>query len=858
MLDKVPKGTKASCLLVIYLPRRGTLEVWSVEKKQKVAAFAVSKFGRLVPTQGTILTGGVQKNFVRMAGTSFLEPDGTLLEIVIPFRAVIEKTTSAIDSVQHEKLKILLNSWSVEEGKSGDLVEVIAGARSTAAKASMIIEVCSFDKLSQEIIKEVLDNCKADQESREMPSQVIMSCLSTLDHLWNFVNLVKIKHDSSALDSQDFLENFKDFSQEEKEKLFNSIPPKVEERESELTVKMLVEWLDLTTAVFEHRHENIKIQPMKTNEESSVLLKSLVALANDHFEAASNIWNDLSVDPKEILIFIFQSFCNADRESLISLQHRLSKLFALIYRLPRKETGGHIRRTDTIFENARDLLRTQNMSFPLFAMLQTWETFISEKEDVPQWHLYEVANALPLIKSYLLVDNNFNEFLEKRNTSKDKEAFSLETVFMAGNGKVPEILAIWMLDANLGPEDLSKVDMKDFLEACKDFFPNSVRDETILAHMAWESCHRWKQNRIKVNLLENGFHCLKKLQSLNVGLTNRLTALIWKMILDRMIREAVNVVELRSESRCLRELEIGQKELTEVLKVAVGLARIVIDTDTGTQEEKEEVKKYYDNFCLASKPNLMDMLCHGSIQQQARAANELISFQYQFAVVTWIIHAFRMRFETRPLKLFSHQESNSFFQTESSSSMPSLTLISLSRGHDIQQHRKKFLRNCALYVVQTIHSSPDQDGTVKLDTDEYSLWTLHLNMLGKMWFMSDELKESLVFALYKAGFDRMGQETLAALADKRKIGSELLSIAIMRVTKIFYESPDHLKRVATVKSSMLDCMASMQSQAIELSEIKVEDTKDFLFFLCMLKLEDDEQQVIYDFLSLVQTFMTKK
>ena len=50
-----PGSSEFAILLVIYLPRRGLLEIWSPEQKSRVAHFPVSKRGALITTNNSVL-----------------------------------------------------------------------------------------------------------------------------------------------------------------------------------------------------------------------------------------------------------------------------------------------------------------------------------------------------------------------------------------------------------------------------------------------------------------------------------------------------------------------------------------------------------------------------------------------------------------------------------------------------------------------------------------------------------------------------------------------------------------------------------------------------------------------------------
>ena len=65
--------TEFAILLVIYLPRRGLIEVWSPDQKSRIAHFPVSKRGQLLTTNNSILDLKMgASNTARTFSTAFI------------------------------------------------------------------------------------------------------------------------------------------------------------------------------------------------------------------------------------------------------------------------------------------------------------------------------------------------------------------------------------------------------------------------------------------------------------------------------------------------------------------------------------------------------------------------------------------------------------------------------------------------------------------------------------------------------------------------------------------------------------------------------------------------------------------
>ena len=98
----------------------------------------------------------------------------------------------------------------------------------------------------------------------------------------------------------------------------------------------------------------------------------------------------------------------------------------------------------------------------------------------------------------------------------------------------------------------------------------------------------------------------------------------------------------------------------------------------------------------------------------------------------------------KPLKLFSSQESNLFFQgDEESRGQSSISgLFSAPHNNLVTNYRAKFLELAADSIAAaSLYLVPEEEGGARLETGQYKARQSHLSLLGKMWFMSDKVKE---------------------------------------------------------------------------------------------------------------------
>lgn len=100
--------------LVIFAPRRSCLEIWSLQRGQKIAAFNVSKYGQLIYNSHHLM-GATGSSKVKYSTNSciFFDPsDQSLKEIAIPFHCAITDSNSKTAKDLHllRRIKMCLRS----------------------------------------------------------------------------------------------------------------------------------------------------------------------------------------------------------------------------------------------------------------------------------------------------------------------------------------------------------------------------------------------------------------------------------------------------------------------------------------------------------------------------------------------------------------------------------------------------------------------------------------------------------------------------------------------------------------------------------------------------------------------------
>ena len=140
--------------------------------------------------------------------------------------------------------------------------------------------------------------------------------------------------------------------------------------------------------------------------------------------------------------------------------------------------------------------------------------------------------------------------------------------------------------AILGPFLAQLSDIKPPLEFFYLFFFifHSFQKDILVAHLCWEYCHRWDKDKSRLQLLQDSYDCLNSIECLE--LAHRLTRLLWNVLLNKAVKEAINLTEIRSLTRCERELGFSEENLPNFLQTVCQ----VLDLHQKTVMETDEIR----------------------------------------------------------------------------------------------------------------------------------------------------------------------------------------------------------------------------------------------------------------------------
>ena len=817
--------TEFAILLVIYLPRRGLIEVWSPDQKSRVAHFPVSKRGQLLTTNNSILDlkMGPSSN-ARTLSTVFLEPSGQIRHIFIPIHALTDKS-SIHDSNMQAQLKAKLESEDIE---TESLIELIKSAKSAMSKLHMMKEILKFGKVDKEECQKVMDFLQEQVETSQVAKrhcEVMSKALSLFDYLTSVsdqdleTDIFPQKYEKS----EDVQEDFQCTSYDS----VNFFELYKKERGLE-NGRMDMDMASFM-ACFQFLHDNADDSndnlPLKYKNADSMMKSFLqqlsLALAFD-YEKTLKICQNYWMKPQDLLQVVLKN----STEDLILKPKVMFKLFQLCFDL--QQNDEELSNFQILLQSTKSFLVKSNMNFKLYSTILLWKSFLSSSENMSSYS-EDWSQILHFTKSFIDIRTSASQKLQYT-----ENFYNYKDTFQCGSGKIVEIVTTWFVDSNI--KSINKEDIQELLKVAELHFPCSMQTDILKAHLTWEYCHRWQKAKGNLQFLQDTLDCLEAISRPEIQ--HRLTRLLWNILLNKPTKDAINLTEIRSATRCERELGFAECELPHYLQLVCQILNVQQKTDQCI----EEIRLCYDvtTSDSSSQRHLLDVLARMQLNIQSDPA---FALYHQITIVSSIIWNFGLEF--KPLSLFSNQEISMFFNSGNPKEFK-LSFISQNRG--VRNARKRFLEVASEGAVACIHFIQDQE----LDTAVYEKWAEMIKALALHWNLGDKLSDIGIVALYKAGFDALGEEIMSTLADKEGVSRRLLRIAMLRLGKhLSMNEQTNIHLSPEVQSAL----KSFGDEVDEVSTVNLDDTKNLLVALSHNEMSDSEQQNVYEWLAVAQSVM---
>lgn len=856
-------------VLILYLPRRGLIEVWSPEQKVKVTEFNVSKYGSLLLSGGVCLDDGLprKRDPIRVL-TAFLHPDGRISHFFIPFHALSISSTAEKDINAQCKVQQLLQDRP--DGYLKEIIKFVEEIRNIQLKnLTIYLSLTSYDNAltsaeCSTLLESLLDNAISMEKSQSLEQKLYVSRLRKLYQLTLLYGRdVRKATCSNSIDSSD------------------SRPQEVDQPRP-----WTVESLAVALSLSEPSDELISVFRIVRNECERVNSADSVPIHCSDFIQCFDLEGELNSgsrqnlrlkkdlsptiqtqmneffcrlcampDAKELLVTsgvaigevfetILLAFVRTPSYTIESLSN-IKQSFIVLLSI---REGSDDRTVTCLQDISKRILLKSNISTSVLVLSFIWMNALSQS-NCPQIYVSEWSRRLHQASSFIELTSCLRSLL------KDvlQLNYSLSDVFDSGNGRVSEIVCKWLTKMGSNSLNISgqidgfrETSELQLVTKCAEFFPKSMDSSILVIHLAWEELQRWQRDRDDLELLETAILSLSSIACLNVRV--RFMHLIWRSFFAKLFRDVVKRTDdfrkttLNETLICDKELGIKRENVASLFSLLLSLLDQILNLVRLDDPLNESVELEYDGVSLNQQMHLLDHIKNTSVPDI-----DILSMEQQFASVLFL--TWKLKLPSRPLKIFNSIEVNNLLSIQSTAIVSWFSDYNAS----VKRERIEWIELVCETATGHIHRLPDN----KLDTTDYRKYIDIALQLGRVWFMSDCVVMNQCQALYKSGFDNMGAEIRSSLTELGKLADLLLEIALFRLSKYICQDED-AGRFATVPSDVVTEITARRDKASNVADTSLAATLTLLLWLTDNLEGQDLQLLATQCVSAVQVLQVRR
>ena len=345
-----------------------------------MAEFNVSKGGRLLQTHNGILDGSGATTFCRDGtGTCvFLDSEqGDLLQISVPFHAVVNQSSAAHDLMQQQKLTCLVKEKDKAYGEMvSEAGELLRACRTSAGRMAIIMDVCKSDRFEKRDVLGYVDETLKSEEDKQKESEegdiTVKPIVIFLRHIQAiaevhelFASVGEFEWETKSADEQlkhysgpakalpSFLERLEEATKEEVK----------QEEKPGLSLSDLLCWFDVSAEKFNSDAAQVQAD---TKSAKDILLGLCWAVQADK-DKMVDLFKKTKVTPESLIAFIFKTLSCWSNHETKKLWPCLKGLFALIFAI--KDESVH---AFNLVAEVRTAIHGSAITVPLYFALHGW------------------------------------------------------------------------------------------------------------------------------------------------------------------------------------------------------------------------------------------------------------------------------------------------------------------------------------------------------------------------------------------------------------------------------------------------------------------------------------------------------
>jgi hypothetical protein len=827
--DEVEPGSdvQVSLILLLYLPRRGLIEVWSPEQKNKVTEFHVSKHGLLLRSCLSCLDDGIpRRREVLSLYCAFLIPSGSINQFYIPFHAL---TTSSSAERDYQLQATLQDRLALDNADLDKMVEELAEVRNPQLRSHIVTDIITGENRlgttrSSQFLGLVMDTFSSKEENISIDNKLFRSKVSKLTSLSKFYyELVKPRDFTDDIESVGkeeilCLELVTDL--EEVHILLNLVDIKKreeEEMEIELSFSDFLSCFETEGDLSSAKHGlSIRLKKNIPPRIAVNLFSALATLICQDTPSALDQFHLSGLHAEDIM----QLLLTASMHQMDSTVNGVKKIFQTMNFLLNLNANVDDRHRSSMQELVRKVLRRHDMNQTIYLVATVWKcVLVASNCQAVALYAEDWVRKLQQVSSFLQIKQVYLELLEEQRLPS---VYTISGVFECGNGRVSEIIARWLVKLGVDAKNLvhDVENMGDnktmqLIEKSKIFFPHSSNQSILLIHVCWEHMQSWTRDRDNLNLVEMVVWSCWSLSC--PSLRAKFLALVWRTFFEQLLRECARMTETLAKSisnkdaKCMEVLQMKADSVPGWLGRLSDLLDCQLQTLTLTGED-DMVELQYDILSTESQQHLLDHVWACTVLDM-----EVISLEHQLAMVldiTWTL-----KLHLRPLQLFNTAETTQLLNTQ-----PGL-MSGIFTDHNVAVNKARvvWLGVATEAAVGHIHLVPGEGR--QYDMASFQALSDKLLQLGKVWFMSDLVRVCQVDSLYRAGFDDLASEMKTSVTDMASLSDRLLEVCLLRLAKhVWCSSADSQGRLAAVPPALITQLADRKQASTGVADASMVDT----------------------------------
>lgn len=853
-------GNKVAHFLVVYSPKKGTLEVLSIQQGNKIAIFSASKHSKLVYINYGLVgfTKTLKSQFVCQYTTLFIDGDGLIKEISIPFHfALSEKHNKrARDIHLYKKYRNLLKTESDSDKLLTEALNTCTELKTVEGKTQMVELLLENKKVPPEVslscIKYFLETLEGEDT---LNLKILCQNSNLLLELFLFVSNTENKDtEKSDIEYDEFSVKVDVKEMSNLQKLLdlsvtndNISLPEVHVKFSNDDKFSAAEFL----SIFDYSKSDLIVLKPKIEDDlkfkvSEVLFKPYIEGMFGNISELQERLVGLKISTKHLFDLLVNYWVNRSLHIDLNLEteiQRLSNLLYLLLKVSNEDINPEYGEVSTFWSQIREFLAVSSRPFPalmaailcknvahkfeIAVRMEEFETSFEDMEMLTQenveWSLLiGKLEDISLLNIILSTKPNAKDCPLPKLVHKDP-VVSLNYVLQKGKGSVSELVAQWLTKSGINPvninlnEDLDKNDddvlqenwatidhsIKEenlfvHINLLRKQFPYSVNSSSLLTNMSWEYALAWQRDMQNLDLLQAAIRCLNCIR--DVYMRQGLYQLIWNTHLKIVSESASKLIN-----------KVGKVPKDRLCKQETGL------TDYQMSLFLDILNKFLDSFMQTaiqsfrtSKPQLIfeniwenggQPLVELAVQQKLLNF-ELLHIHYQLSLVLLMMITFSIKY-TKPINnLFEASVVNLFF-----TDMQKKLEISCNKSDiKLNSSRSQFLFKIISASLETV----TVDNSGEIYSTDHIHWTNKCFDLGSVWNLEvDELRRYQVVQLYVSGYDSLAYREMYMVNNRKELGKCLMRVTAKRLSHFMATSPHYGKNITCLTTMVTHFMESL-------------------------------------------------